>query len=207
MTERVCKQCGKPLGRRQKSFCSYGCANEALRDRVEYTCRYCGRVFSLKPSQAKMRAIEGICSVECGLRWSEPIVRKMLADGLALITVDNDSVRCEICGTRLRTMGSHMQSHGVQTSGMCHLERNIALGLKAGQRAMPSDMLSKVREDALKHNRLDRFPRFSGCVADTKRTGQLWSMVKLSDLQLRNLRFYSAIHHEEACRRKTAIYG
>lgn len=189
-----CKICGRTLVRKQKIYCSYTCKWKDTHKSV-LVCRNCGKTFELWPSEAKRRFVE-FCDVACKLEFSDREVKRLRSEGKPLISVLENSVICNVCGRKIKTVGSHMGTHGVKTMGMGHLERNLILGIGLGERAVPPTVQERMRDTA----RIENIPERGGPIGvDWHRVAHLRSGFPVPESVRETCIKNAHAAHEAAC--------
>ncbi len=173
-----------------------------------FACRYCGKIFEIHPSEAKRRPeAADFCQISCRLQFSEREVKRRRSEGLPLIDVTYDSVRCLICGRTYSAIGCHMDTHGVHLRGLNHYERNLALGLGCGERAVPEIHLARMRETGSLDYFGSRRNPGGKIMGDEQAAYQarLRAAFPCTDYQLAVLKQNARKMHEKACRRKRIL--
>lgn len=199
-----CKQCNRPLNKRQKQYCSYTCKWEGSKETLKLTCRFCGKGFELYPSVFKKQHGLEFCAKECELAFSDREIKVLRAAGIPLLsTVSRDVIKCNVCGLEGRNLGIHFATrHGINARGLNKFERAIVFGIGLGERTVAPSLRDEMVQRGDAGNFGDSRKMGGVLNIDYQRQADLRALfpvpVAVTETCLRN----SLNRHEEACRRK-----
>lgn len=205
-----CKQCGCKIvsyrASRTPVYCSVRCRSESQRSKWEFACRFCGKTFLVHPSAAKERPeLSDFCRIACRIEFSEREIKRRRLENLPLIQVNRDSIQCLICGRSYRVIGTHMGTHGLNTRHLNHHERNLALGLGCGARAVPDSVLDRMRIRGMSINYFGDKRHHGSTNTDHAYMASLRASFPITDVQVATLSQNAKIQHEKACARRIRL--
>ncbi len=166
MTSKNCILCNNPIPNKAKKYCSRKCfflsrkgqdyeglkigRQRSIENRKRIECKNCGGITTFRHNDGarKHHQRQGFCDKKCKLEYGYKEYKKVRNAGNPIIEINQDSIRCLICGKLMTAASTHFaRQHGVKGGKeLGHLDRQLAYGVSKGVRLVSLNHLEEQKE-------------------------------------------------------------